>query len=45
MFCAIAAIMGDAQNAAKVRVFVDAAKQVGALLDDGCPRDRLADYL
>jgi hypothetical protein len=45
VFCAIAAIMGDAENAAKVHVFIDAAKQVGALLEDGCSRDRLAEYV
>jgi hypothetical protein len=41
VFCAVAAIMADAENAAKVHTFIDAAKQVGALLGEGCPRSRL----
>jgi hypothetical protein len=45
VFCAVAAIMADVESAAKVHVFVDAAKQVERLLAEGCPRPRLAEYL
>jgi hypothetical protein len=45
VFCAVAAIMGDAESTAKVHHFIDAAKQVGVLLAEGCPRSRLTDYL
>jgi hypothetical protein len=45
VFCVVAAIMADTESAAKVHTFVDAAKQVGALLAEGCPRHKLADHI
>ena len=38
-------IMADAESAAKVHTFIDAAKQVETLLADECPRLKLADYI
>jgi hypothetical protein len=45
VFCAVGSIMSDAESAAKVHVFIDAARQVESLLAEGCPRHKLVEYL
>lgn len=45
VFCVIAAIMADAESAAKVQTFMNAAKQVEMLLAEECPRQRLGEHL
>jgi hypothetical protein len=45
VFCAVAPIMSDAESAAKVHIFIDAAKQVERLLAEDCPRRKLGDYI
>jgi hypothetical protein len=44
VFCAVGSIMADVESAAKVRTFINAAKQVGALLAEGCPKRRLVEH-
>jgi hypothetical protein len=45
VFCTLSRTMTDPQEASKVHVFIEAAKQVERLLADGCPRDQLASYV
>ncbi len=44
-FCAIGRTMVEPSQASKVRAYMDAARQVGQLLDEGIPREHLHKYL
>jgi hypothetical protein len=44
VFCTLSRTMTGPEEAGKVHAFIDAAKQVGALLDSGCPREALPDH-
>ena len=45
VFCTIGRIMVTQDAADKVHIFIGAAKQIAQLLDEGCPRERLRDYV
>jgi hypothetical protein len=45
VFCTIARTMTSAEDAGKVRAFIEAAREVERLLAEGCPRERLGEHL
>jgi hypothetical protein len=45
VFCTLSRTMTGPEAADKIHAFIEAAKQVGELLDGGCPRNALAGYI
>lgn len=44
VFCTLSRTMTGPEAAGKIHAFIEAAKEVGQLLADGCPREELAGY-